>query len=80
MVASSAVPSSATGQRYALGTFTAAASAVAGTVYNGQPLNVSFDAPIVVLPGQVLQVLVKLISGSAAGVYRGSILINGYYE
>lgn len=80
MVASSNNPSTATGQRYTLGAFSAAASAVAGTVYNGQPLNPKFGTPLVVLPGQFLLVLVKLISGSAAGIYRGSIFINGYYE
>jgi hypothetical protein len=80
MVASSTNPSTATGQRYTLGLFSAAASAAIGTVYNGQTINARYQTPITVLPGQVLLVLVKLISGSAAGVYRGSIFINGYYE
>jgi len=80
MVASSNNPSTATGQRYTLGMFSAAASAVAGTVMNGLPLDFDLGTPIVVLPGLFLLVLVKVISGSAAGVYRGSISINGYYE
>jgi hypothetical protein len=80
MVASSTNPSTAVGQRYPLGLFSAAASAAVGTVYNGQTINARYQTPITVLPGQVLLVLVKLISGSAAGVYRGSIFLNGYYE
>lgn len=80
MVASSNNPSAATGQRYPLGIFTAAASAAVGTVYNGQPLIKNFTTPIVVLPGQFLLVLVKMISGAASGVYRGSIFVNGFWE
>jgi len=80
MVASSGNPSTATGQRYTLGMFSAAASAVAGTVLNGQPLQLRLTTPIFVPAGQFLLVLVKIISGSAAGIYRGSILVNGYYQ
>ena len=80
MVASSANPSTATGQRYTLGVFSAAASAAAGTMFSGQPLNPKFGTPIMVLPGQFLLVLVKVFSGVATGVYRGSIFINGYFE
>lgn len=80
MVASSSNPSTATGQRYTLGMFSAAASAAAGTVFNGLPLSLDLGTPIVVPPGQFLLILVKQISGATTGVYRGSILINGYYE
>lgn len=80
MAASSTNPSTATGQRYPLGYFQAAASAVAGTVYNGDSINLKFATPIVVLPGRVVMVMVKFISGSAAGVIRGICHINGYYE
>ncbi len=80
MVASSNDPATATGQRYTLGMFSAAASAVAGTVMNGLPLDFDLGTPIVVPPGQYLLVLVKMISGSATGVYRGSVFVNGYYE
>jgi hypothetical protein len=80
MVASSNNPSTATGQRYTLGMFSAAASAVAGTVLSGLPLSLGLGTPIVVPAGQFLLLLVKMISGSAVGVYRGSVLINGYYE
>ncbi len=80
MVASSSNPSTATGQRYTLGMFSAAASAAAGTVMNGLPLDFDLGTPIVVPPGQFLLILVKMISGSATGVYRGSVFINGFYE
>jgi hypothetical protein len=80
MVASSGNPSTATGQRYTLGMFSAAASAAAGTVLNGQPLQLRLTTPIFIPAGQFLLVLVKIISGSAAGIYRGSILVNGYYQ
>lgn len=80
MVASSNNPSTATGFRNTIGLFSAAASAPAGTVLNGQPLNVPFNPPIPVLPGQFILVLVKIIVGTATGVYRGSVLINGYFE
>lgn len=80
MVASSNNPSSATGQRQVLGMFSAAASSVAGTVFNGLPIDMDLGTPIVVLPGQWLLLLVKVISGAASGVYRGSVNIGGYYE
>jgi hypothetical protein len=80
MVASSTNPSTATGQRQTLGLYSAAASAPVGTVYNGQTINIRYQTPITVLPGQVLLIMVKLISGAASGVYRGSISLNGYYE
>jgi hypothetical protein len=80
MVASSTNPSTATGQRYVLGLFQAAASAAAGTVFNGETIDVYYDPPVVVKPGQILLVLVKIISGSAAGVMRGVCDINGTWE
>ena len=80
MVASSANPSTATGQRYPLGMFSAVASAVAGTVLSGAPLVLDLKTPLVVLPGQFLQISLKMISGTTGGVIRGSVLIQGYYE
>lgn len=80
MVASSTNPSTATGYRNTIGLFTAASGAGAGTVFNGTTLSIRLQTPIVILPGQVLLVLVKIINGPSSGVYRGSIFINGYYE
>lgn len=80
MVASSNNPSTATGQRYPLSFFTAAASAAIGTMFNGNAINLSPTTPITVYPGQFLLVLVKNVLGAATGVYRGSIMLNGYYE
>jgi hypothetical protein len=74
------VPSTATGQKIALGAFTAAASAAAGTVFNGQPISMSFKTPLIIQSGNSLLITVKVISGVATGVYRGSIFINGYWE
>ncbi len=79
-VASSNVPSSATGPRYPIGVFSAAASAAAGTVMNGNPLQIRLTSPIVVPPGQFVLIMMKAILGAATGAYQGSILVNGYYE
>jgi hypothetical protein len=80
MVASSNNPSTATGQRYPLSFFTAAASAAVGTMFNGTAINLTPTTPITIYPGQFLLVLVKNVVGAATGVYRGSIMLNGYYE
>jgi hypothetical protein len=80
MVGSTNVPSSSVGFRNTLGIYTAAASAVAGTAFAGQTAVANFRTPIMCFAGQFILILVKVISGSATGVYRGSIFINGYFE
>jgi hypothetical protein len=78
--ANSRNPSTATGFRVPIGMFSAAATAAVGTVMNGLPLNVGLKTPLTVYGGQYILVLVKVISGTATGAYRGSIFINGYFE
>lgn len=79
--ASSNNPSTATGLRIPIGQFSCAASAAVGTVMSGQPIALSPRTPIgVVYPGQYLLILVKAWSGVATGAFRGSIIINGYWE
>lgn len=80
MSASSSNPSTATGLRYPLGMYSTIAAATAGTLFTGASLDRTFRTPIVLYPGQTLLVLVKVVSGTATGAYRGSIFINGYFE
>lgn len=66
--------------RLALGTFTAASAATAGTIFNGQPLVHKFTTPLVVQSGKYIVISVKYRSANATGAIRGGCLINGYYE
>jgi hypothetical protein len=80
MVANSNNPSTATGQRYVLGIFTAPASSAVGTIFTGSPITQTLTAPIVVQPGKYFLILVKHLYGPTTGVVRGTIFINGYFE
>lgn len=72
----------ANAQVYPLGFFVAAATAAVGSLFSGAPISLSLQTPIVAQPGQYVLVLVKQTSGvvTTGGVYRGSVLINGYPE
>jgi hypothetical protein len=81
--ASSVNLSTATGLiRVPIGMHTAAASAAVGTVFNGGLLKIDFTAPIYCHPGTVFHIGYKVINGAATAnlVYRGTILVDGYFE
>lgn len=79
-VANNTNPSTATGPRYALGVQGAIASQAVGTQLTGAPIGLSLAAPITVLPGQIVLVMVKVVVGIATGVYRGTLMVNGYFS
>jgi hypothetical protein len=47
-----------------------------------QPIDVNFDAPLVCEPGTYVQVYYKPFLGAATAsqIYRGTVMINGYWE
>jgi hypothetical protein len=72
--------SSSVGSRIALGTFSAASSAAAGTIFNGSALVYNFPTPLVVQGGKYVVLAVKYRSSPNTGAIRGCCQINGYYE
>jgi hypothetical protein len=70
-------------RRVALGFHTWAAAAAIGASAAPGPLNVQFNSPIVVNPGEYLFVIMKTIAPSlatASQILRGTCFINGYFE
>jgi len=68
-------------KRVPLGIQNHLASAAVGTAADG--FDVSFaDAPLVVQPGTYLHIILKQLNGAATAslVFRGQVMINGYFE
>jgi hypothetical protein len=81
IIASSGNLSTATFQfRRSLGFHTAIASAAAGVIFVGNPIDLVFPTPIACLPGYYVHLAVKAVRAGATGVYRVSCNIGGYYE
>jgi len=82
MVSSTSNPSTAAGQRYPLGMFSAPVSAAAGTIFSGQDISKVLTSPIVVPPGWYLIVLVKYLTAPAtpAGSIYGQVDIQSHYR
>ena len=72
------------GQHFVIGHFTAPAAAAVGTLFTGSPISINFKTPLVIQSSSLstsgIGILVKALSGTATGAYRGSIIVNGYFE
>jgi hypothetical protein len=75
-------PATKAPRRVALpGAFSLAASAAAGTVLTGQPINVRFISPIIVAPGEFVAVVSRKITAApASGAVYWTITYDAYFE
>jgi hypothetical protein len=64
--------------RIALGSQAFVASAAVGI--QGEPIVRQFASPLVTQPGRIFHVIMREPVGAATGTFRGSVMVNGYFE